>query len=88
MIPQTDTSTASFTGNYSFGAQSFYTGLGFDFVGQGSMTGGTLNGTGLLSDIFDVFNTTATGGYTGQGDGKCPAPLPPADRRREIWRHR
>ncbi|HTS10076.1 MAG TPA: hypothetical protein VMP68_31220 [Candidatus Eisenbacteria bacterium] len=60
VIPQTDTSTASFTGNYSFGAQSFYAGLGFDFVGQGSVTGGTLNGSGLLSDIFEVFNSTTT----------------------------
>ena len=60
VIPQTDTFTSSFTGNYSFGAQSFFIGLGFDFVGQGSVTGGTLNGTGLLSDIFEVFNQTTT----------------------------
>ncbi len=60
VIPQTDTSTASFTGNYSFGAQAFFTGLGFDFVGQGTVTGGTLNGTGFLSDIFEVFNQTTT----------------------------
>jgi hypothetical protein len=60
VIPQTDTSSASFTGSYSFGAQSFYTGLGFDFVGQGAVTNGTLNGTGLLSDIFEIFNPTTT----------------------------
>jgi hypothetical protein len=60
VIPQTDTSTASFTGDYSFGAQSFFAGLGFDFVGVGSVTSGTLNGIGLLSDIFEVFNTTTT----------------------------
>jgi len=60
LIPQTDTSTASFTGNYSFGAQSFFAGLGFDFVGQGSVTSGTLNGSGGLSDIFEVFNSATT----------------------------
>lgn len=60
VIPQTDTSTTSFTGNYTFGAQSFYTGLGFDFVGQGSVSSGTLNGTGLLTDIFELFNATTT----------------------------
>jgi hypothetical protein len=29
-----------------------------------------------------------TGGYTGRGDEKCIAKLPPADQRREVWRHR
>jgi hypothetical protein len=57
LIPQTDPSTASFAGNYAFGAQD-YNGLNpssgweFDFVGQGSVTGLALDGSGLLSDPF------------------------------------
>lgn len=60
VTPQTDTSTSSFTGNYSFGAQAFSGGLEFDFAGQGTMSGATLNGTALLSDVFEIFNTTNT----------------------------
>lgn len=60
VIPQTDTSTGALTGNYSFGAQAFYTSEEFDFVAQGSVSAGTLNGTGLLSDIFKVFGQTTT----------------------------
>ncbi|HEX7690031.1 MAG TPA: hypothetical protein VF453_20155, partial [Burkholderiaceae bacterium] len=41
-----------------------------------------------LIDARGVLICHPTGGYTGKGDGKCPAPLPPADRRREVWRHR
>jgi hypothetical protein len=62
LVPQTDTSTASFAGNYAFGAQDFFagmTGWEFDFVGQGSVTGGVLSGTGLISDPFDNFNGLA-----------------------------
>ena len=60
LIPQTDTSTSSFTGNYAFGAQSFYTELEFDFVGQGSVTSGALSGTGMLSDLFKTLGASAT----------------------------
>ncbi len=60
VIPQTDTSAASFTGNYGFGAQSFFASLEFDFVGQGTVSAGALNGTGLLSDLFDSFGQTTT----------------------------
>ena len=59
-IPQTDTSSASFTGSYTFGAQAFDNFLGFDFVGQGSMSSGTLSGSGLLSDPFKNFGTSTT----------------------------
>ena len=59
VIPQTDTSTASFTNNYAFDAQSYNSFLEFDFVGQGSVTSGTLTGTGLLSDPFLTFGAIA-----------------------------
>ena len=64
LTPQTDTATASFTGNYAFGAQ-VYNGLSssgweFDFVGQGSVTGGVLTGTGLVSDPFFTFSGNPT----------------------------
>ncbi len=70
LIPQTDNSTASFAGNYAFGAQAYNvgppptetSGWEFDFVGQGSVSGGALSGTGLLSDPFGIFGIT-------QGDG-------------------
>jgi hypothetical protein len=66
LIPQTDTATAHFTGNYAFGAQDYNSlnpsnhGWEFDFVGQGSVTGGVLTGTGLVSDPFDAFSATPT----------------------------
>ena len=69
LIPQTDTAAASFTGNYAFGAQDFNAVAGeFDFVGQGSVTGGALSGTGLVSDPFGFFSTTtADSGATFSG---------------------
>ncbi len=63
LTPQTDTSTASFAGNYAFGAQDFWGCNGvceFDLVGQGSVTSGVLTGTGLLSDPFFAFGASAT----------------------------
>jgi len=62
LIPQTDTSTASFAGNYAFGAQDFFDGKfwEFDFVGQGSVTTGTLAGTGLVSDPGGFFARPGT----------------------------
>ncbi|MGA2743517.1 MAG: hypothetical protein ABSE44_02375 [Candidatus Sulfotelmatobacter sp.] len=60
MLPQTNTSSASFAGNYAFGAQDFYNSFEFDFVGQGSVTGGALSGTGLLSDPFITLGASAT----------------------------
>ncbi|MFL6698895.1 MAG: DUF6970 domain-containing protein [Vitreoscilla sp.] len=41
-----------------------------------------------LVDANGVLLCYPTGGYTGHGDGKCPGALPPADQRREVWRHR
>jgi hypothetical protein len=66
LTPQTDTSTASFAGNYAFGAQVYNTpppptdtsGWEFDFVGQGSVGSGALSGAGLLSDPFGIFENT------------------------------
>jgi len=68
LIPQTDTSTASFAGNYAFGAQADNvprgadTGWEFDFVGQGSVDDLVLSGSGLLSDPFFIFNATGPDG--------------------------
>ena len=64
LIPQTDTSSASFTGNYAFGSQVINDFCcEFDFVGQGSVTGGMFAGTGLVSDPFFTLggNTTNSG---------------------------
>lgn len=60
LIPQTDTSTASFSGSYTFGAQAFDNLLEFDFVGQGSVSSGALSGSGMLSDPFKNFGTSTT----------------------------
>ncbi|MGP0020211.1 MAG: beta strand repeat-containing protein [Candidatus Sulfotelmatobacter sp.] len=70
LIPQTDTSSASFAGRYAFGAQTYYTpdrpdeiGWEFDFVGRASVEGGALsNTTGLVSDPFAFFNATQSDG--------------------------
>ena len=65
LIPQTDTSTASFTGNYAFGAQDYFCYIcEFDYVGQGSVTSGAFAGTGLLNDVIDLFGA-GPGDYTG-----------------------
>lgn len=60
LVPQSDTSTGSFAGNYAFGAQAFNNSLEFDFVAQGSVTGGALSGTGLVSDPFITLGGSAT----------------------------
>ena len=68
LIPQTDTSTASFAGTYAFGAQDFNDfhganfGWEFDFVGQGLVNNGALSGVGLISDPFFAFNSTPPSG--------------------------
>jgi len=79
LIPQTDTSTASFTGNtspYALGAQVIDADDEFDFVGLGPFTTGVLNGTGLLSDpLKDLTgDSTTNSGVTFSG-----APLPDAN---------
>jgi hypothetical protein len=58
LIPQTDTASASFAGNYAFGVQELNEDLEFDTVGQGSVTSGVLAGIGLLND---------PGGFLSQG---------------------
>jgi hypothetical protein len=58
LVPQTDTSTADFTGNYVFGAQDYWGCEGvceFDLVGQGTVTNGALTGSGLVSDPYGFF---------------------------------
>lgn len=59
LIPQTDTAPTSYTGNYAFGAMTFYyngfPGWEYDFVGQGSVASGALTGTGLISDTSGSF---------------------------------
>jgi hypothetical protein len=69
LIPQTDTSRASFAGSYAFGAQVFNVARGgplgdeFDFVGQGFVSGHALSDApGLLNDPFFIFNATLSDG--------------------------
>jgi len=69
LVPQTDTSTASFKGPYAFGTQANNNPRGpafgweFDFVGQGLVSSGALGqSAGLLSDPFFIFDNTAPDG--------------------------
>jgi hypothetical protein len=71
LIPQTNTSTAKFAGNYAFGAQVYNDPRGpslgweFDFVGRGLVTepSGVLSGgAGLLSDPSFIFDATPPDG--------------------------
>jgi hypothetical protein len=41
-----------------------------------------------LVDARGVLVCHPTGGFTGRGDGRCPAPLPPPAQRRAVWHHR
>jgi hypothetical protein len=41
-----------------------------------------------LIDANGVLLCHPSGGFTGRGDEKCASKLPPADQRREVWRHR
>jgi hypothetical protein len=72
VVPQTDTSAASFTNTYVFGAQELnpnILGWEFDFVGQGTVTSLALSGSGLVSDPWSFFTNTAV----------CTSPGTPAD---------
>ncbi len=66
---QTDTSTASFTGSYVFGAQTYFFtnpfGWEFDFFGQGAVINGALKPS-VLGDVSDPFNAFG-GGATDKG---------------------
>jgi hypothetical protein len=74
LIPETDTSAASFIGNYAFGAQAINSSFEFDFIGQGSVTGLALSGNGLLSDPFITLGASTTN----QGVMFSGTPLPDA----------
>lgn len=72
LVPQTDPSVASFTGNYAASAQGFNDlCCEFDLVGQGSMSGKVLSGMGLLSDPFLTLSG-ATATNTGVGFSGSP----------------
>jgi hypothetical protein len=75
LISQTDTSTASFTGTYAFGAQDFNDFCcEFDFAGRGTVTSGVFTGTALLSDPFFTLGANATN--TGALFSSTPLPDP------------
>jgi hypothetical protein len=54
MVPQTDTSTASFAGNYGVGFQDLNIEGEFDFVGNATASGTNFSGTGTLSDPAQI----------------------------------
>ena len=63
VIPQTDGSTGSFTGDYGFTGQdqNFLTAAGeFDFVGAAEVTTGSLDGNALVSDPFLTLGARST----------------------------
>ena len=60
LIPQTDTATASFAGEYTFGAQGYNDFCcEFDLVGVAQVLSGNLKGTGLVGDPFYTFGSNA-----------------------------
>jgi hypothetical protein len=81
VIPQTDTSTASFAGKYAFGGQAFASLLSFgefDFIGQGKVTNGVFSGTGFLSDpLFNLPGSTGTNTGVKFGDTPLADPSNP-----------
>jgi hypothetical protein len=59
LVPQTDTATTSFAGNYALGLQDLVPEAGeFDFVGNSTATANSLSGAGILNDPADVLETT------------------------------
>jgi len=73
LIPQTDTATGNFTGNYAVGAQEFNSFNSsvycqgpvrgfceFDLVGQGSVASGVLSGTAQINDPSFTLTPNAT----------------------------
>jgi hypothetical protein len=72
VVPQTDTTSTDFSGNYAAGWQNFNsisptvcTGCEFDMVAQGSMaSGGALS---LTAEVSDPFQTLGAGGAFGPG---------------------
>ena len=73
VLPQVDTSTASFTGKYAFAGQGYNDFCcEFDLLGLGQVTNGALNGIGIVSDPFFTFGANATN----SGVGFSGTPLP------------
>jgi len=68
LLPQTDTSTASFAGSYAFGAHDYsdmaVQGWELDILGQGSVVNDVFTGTGLVSDPFGFFTYSGSSTYT------------------------
>jgi hypothetical protein len=63
MIPQTDTSAASFDGNYVVGGQGFNGNANnweFDFLSQGSVSSLSLNTVGMFSDPGNFLTNSTT----------------------------
>ncbi len=64
VLPQTNTSTSSFTGQYAMGAQDQNYLMGFegefDFVAESTVTSGEIVGYGLVSDPFLTLGADAT----------------------------
>src|SRR6202167_2578210 len=59
LVPQTDTATTSFAGNYALGLQDLVPDTGeFDFAGNATAATGSLSGAGILNDPADVLQTT------------------------------
>jgi hypothetical protein len=59
LVPQTDTATTSFAGNYALGLQDLVPETGeFDFVGNATATANSLSGAGILNDPADVLETS------------------------------
>ncbi len=83
IVPQTDTSIASFTGKYAMGAQDGNnfaalaspncTECEFDMIAQGTVTGGVLSATGDVSDPLHTL-MTGTGLYAGSTFNGTPSP--------------
>jgi len=64
LVPQTDTATADFEGNYAVGWQNennyVCAECEFDMIAQGSLTAGALSFTGLVSDPSFTLSSVAT----------------------------
>jgi len=81
IVPQTDPASTSLKGKYAFVGQAYaflYSAGEFDFVGNGSVTSGVFNGTGMLNDPFynlgeaNALNTGVKFGGTPQPDSSYP----------------
>lgn len=83
IVPQTDTASASFTGNYAIGAQdgNNFAALAspncieceFDTIAQGTVAGGILSATGDVSDPLQTL-MAGTGLYSGSTFNGTPPP--------------